>query len=246
MTRCGPAILALTLRLAVCCQYVASLSPPSSLPSSAPLPLLLSFLLRLAVGAEFADGAERFNAAAAASTPASRATASPETEPRQRAKEEEADESAAEASETAAIEWADEAEVRRGLRCLCLQLRLPDPDSALPLSPPSTASLAHSLHSLLSSHLSLPVRAGGAGEAAKADASASALPFVRSLPLGLDAGADPAVGDLARGLRLLSVLRMKAVQEQVTQCLHEAQQEGRTRAGRAEQRVDWGRGQVGR
>ena len=164
--------------------------------------------------------------------------------PRQRAKGEHREEAAAEASQAAAIEGADEAEVRRGLRRLCLQLRMPDPDSALP-SPSSTASLAHSLEALLSSHLSLPVKAGGA-EAAKTDASVSALPFLRSLPLGLDVGDDPAVCDLARGLRLLSVLRMKAVQEAVTQCLHEAQQEGRTKAGRGEQRVDWSRGQVGR
>ena len=251
-------------------QYLSSLSPPpvgvggvsgslesASAPPPVSLPRVVDALLRRAIEAEFADQSAAINAAAqqrlsgAASrqrggTSGGRGGVSYS------------------AADAPPIDCSDEVGLRSAAKAVCAQLQLPDPDR-LP-SPPSTISLLHSLHALLDAHMSMaaapaaPAAAAVASPAASratvpspassspssSSSRASALLFLRSLPLGLDVG-DEAVNDLGRGLRVLSGREMKAVQERVTHCMHLAQMEGKRSMGKSMVgRVDMSRGQVGR
>ena len=187
---------------------------------------VIDALLRYAVAVEYTDKADEYNKRASLSQPAAVHTA-PQQSPAQQ------------------LPVYNEADIRAGLIALATQLHLPNPDTFSP--PLTTIDLLTSLSQLLNLHTTLPHTTNPPLPPTEA------LAFVRQLPVppedesvvaGGGGGGGESVAVLVGVLRLLSVWRLRVVQERVTECLHGVQTQ--LRVGKHAGRVDIGRGQVGR
>ena len=209
-------------------QYLTQLFPS---PSQSPLAtsqssvVVADALLRHAIAVEYTDRAEEYNSRAKQHKPSHSASASSAAQQRTNKQQQ--------------LPAYSDADIRAGLTALTAQLALPSPDSFQPLLP--TSHLLTSLTSLLSLHIALPP---------VEPTSTDALSFVRQLPMSAAeraavAGMDERVVLLAGVLQLLSVWRLREVQERVTECLHAVQQQVRA-GGKRTGRVDMKKGEVGR
>ena len=203
-------------------------SPSQAALATSTSPLVVAdALLRYAVAVEYTDKADEYNSRAKQHKPAVSATVLQQQRSQQ-------------------LPFYSEADIRAGLIFLTTVLSLPNPDSFQP--PLTTHQLLVSLTSLLSLHLNLPSNPTTTNPTPTMSPSA-ALSFIRQLPVPPAdqqalAGMEQRVVVLAAVLRLLSVWRLREVQERVTECLHGVQKQ--MRVGKRAGRVDMKKGEVGR